>query len=168
MKQNNKKDVSVNPDTCNSRENPLRLFITGMDYLFACSEALLKDYGISEEDEAVTVICMAPDKVPYLEFSDRVDLLKKIEDAELYKESYSELMFICPKGNLVPGEDDHGLLLIGPAILFKYDEYDNLCSVSSSDYSKARDLYFLGEAVYEVGPVKIPAIWVGLEGDPAI
>ena len=155
---------SANPESTGFKENPIHLFTAVLDYLIAYSKALVKEIELADMDVSVPVICMAPDVKPYLTFSDMVDFLDNKEDVMFIREQQTGLMMAFGKGELVSREEDDGLLLIGPAMLFRYDE-ESLISVSSSDLNKAEIIFLLGQDEYEIGPVKVPAILIGQAGD---
>ena len=165
MMTNNMKTAPVDSESTSSKEDPIHLFTAGLEYLIDYSKALLKEVELSGMDTPATVICMAPEVMPYLDFNDRVDFLDDKEDIMYIQEQQSGLLMAFAKGDLVSREADDGLLLIGPAVLFRSNEDESVYSVSSSDYRKAEEIYRLGQDEYEIGSVKVPAILIGQAGD---
>ena len=153
--------TTTNLGSASSRQNPFFFLTTTFEYLASCAKALAREYELPDEEAPVKVIIMAPDLVPEVEYSDRVDLLNDKDRSDIIEEHYTGLMLTCPEGQLLV--DDDGFLLVSTAVLFKCED-GVLCSVSPQDLRQARDLYIQGLDMIEMGCVKVPAIRISMEG----
>ena len=116
-----------------------------------------------EEEGPITVISFSPTHEPFIDFIDRIDLMKNVALSEVAQE-YNSGMFMCYLGNELIADDDRRLL-IGPAIMFNCDESGAFIPVSALGFKRTKEFYKRGEETLEVGRVKVPAIRVELVGE---
>ena len=155
MTSTNRNPSAQTPASAGFRPNPLHCLSASLQYLASYTKALAKEYGLPDEEVPVPVICMAPDQTPYLDFSDRVELLQGKGRSDTLEEPQTGLMLTCLEGEPLAADD--GFLLIGPAVLFRC-EGSRLCPVSAQDLHRARELYAGNQEGIQIGPVRVPAI----------
>ena len=165
MQTNTRSNITASPDPGRSGHNPAVYLSSAVQYFSAYIMALAKDAVLPDMAEPAAVICMAPDLPPCLDFSDRVDLLDDREGIQVMRDRHTGLMISCHEGDLLfDDEDDDGVLLIGPAVVYR-SENGTLCSVTSLDFRDIKKLYFLGRKTIELDSVKLPAVRLGSAGD---
>ena len=164
MKTNMENASVMDPGSLNASQNPLYLLSASLQYLLAYTKALAKECKPPEEEEGpITVISFSPTHEPFIDFIDRIDLMKNVALSEVAQE-YNSGMFMCYLGNERIADDDRRLL-IGPAIMFNCDESGAFIPVSALGFKRTKEFYKRGEETLEVGRVKVPAIRVELVGE---
>ena len=147
-----------------SGENPIHLLTAAIQYLCAYTKALAREDTLPEEDAPVSVICISPNQFPYIDFSDRVNLLELKDYVTIIEEKDTGLMMACIEAELLAGDDGH--YLIGPAVLFRCDDHGTMHPISSRDYQNARALYTNGLNMMDMGERHIPAIKIHPVSNP--
>ena len=146
------------------KPNPIHLLTASLKYLMAYTKALTKEYDLPDDDVSATVICISPNEVPFMDFSDRINLDDLLTTNIVYEEEHTGMMMACTEADLIP--DENFRYLIGPAVLFNIDEGGNYAPVTARNYQKARELYAHGQDAYDMQRNTLPAIRVRVVGDP--
>ena len=150
----------------NVKQNPIQLLVATLQYLCAYTKALAREEEPLDEKIPAPVICFSPNHIPYIDFSDRVNLPEQLECVSVIEEMNTGLMMACLEAELLTGDD--GNYLIGHAVLFRCDDDGDYYPVTSRDYQRAKMLYTQGLDEIDMGAVKIPAIRVNPVGAPFI
>ena len=146
----------------NLKQNPIQLLAASLQYLCAYTKALAREEEPPDEKVPAPVICLSPNLLPYIDFSDRVKLPELLDSISVYEEMRTGLMMACLEEELLVGDD--GNYLIGPAVLFRYDDDGDYRPVTSGDFQRAKMLYTQGLNEIDMGAAKIPAIRVNPVG----
>ena len=159
--QNIRTNTAANPESASSGQNPFSLLASGVQYFSAYLMALASDSVLPDAEEPAAVICMAPDREPWLEFSDGVDLLGRQDGIRIITDRSTGLMISCREGDYMVGdENDDSVLLIGPAVMYR-SENGKLRSVTHLDYRDAKSLYRTARRTVAYGQVQLSAIRLG-------
>ena len=163
MKYTTQKNTIIN-HPFGSGENPIHLLTAAIQYLCAYTKALAREEEPLDEKIPAPVICLSPNQIPYIDFSDRVNLPEMVGRVSVIEEMNTGLMMACLEAELLTGDD--GNYLIGHAVLFRCDDDGDYYPVTSRDYQRAKMLYTQGLDEIDMGAVKIPAIRVNPVGAP--
>ena len=163
--QNIRTNTAPVPEPAGSGQNPFSRIASGIRYFSAYISALAADCVLPDTEEPAAVICMVPDREPWLEFSDGVDLLDEREGIRIITDRHTGLMISCREGDYIVGDrNDDSVFLIGPAVLFRSED-GKLCSVTHLDYRDAKALYRTARRTVECGQVRLSAIRLGSAAD---
>ena len=71
----------------NLKQNPIQLLTASLQYLCAYTKALAREEEPLDEKMPAPVICLSPDQIPYIDFSDRVNLPEMVECVSVIEET---------------------------------------------------------------------------------